>query len=85
MLEEEQFESEEDDNISHPDDLMEPFNPSKIDIVASPVSLGGLIECMEHGEIDLNTNFQRRADLWSPNKMSRLIESALIRLPLPAF
>ena len=86
LLEKEQFESEsDDDNASHPDDLMEPFNPSEIDIVASPVSLDGLIERMEHGEIDLNTDFQRRADLWSPNKMSRLIESILIRLPLPAF
>ncbi len=85
LLEDEQFESDEGDNDSHPDDQMEPFNPSKIDIAVTPVSLDGLIERMEHGEIDLNTDFQRRAELWSPNKMSRLIESILIRLPLPAF
>ncbi|MCL6269194.1 DUF262 domain-containing protein [Sansalvadorimonas sp. 2012CJ34-2] len=84
-LEEEQFESEGVENDSNPDDQMQPFNPSKIDIAVSPVSMDSLIERMEHGEIELNTDFQRRADLWSPNKMSRLIESILIRLPLPAF
>ena len=86
-LETEQFESEDDESDSHPDDQMEPFNPSKIDIVASPVSLDSLIQRMEHGEIDLNTDFQRTAELgnWSARKMSRLIESILIRLPLPAF
>ncbi|WP_062263686.1 DUF262 domain-containing protein [Endozoicomonas arenosclerae] len=84
-LEEEQFESEGEESDSNPDDQMQPFNPSKIDIAVSPVSMDSLIERMEHGEIELNTDFQRRADLWSPNKMSRLIESILIRLPLPAF
>ena len=84
LLEDEQFESVDDDG-SHPDDLMEPFNPSKIDIAVSTVSMDSLIERMHHGEIDMNTDFQRNADLWSPNKMSRLIESILIRLPLPAF
>ncbi|MFN0204038.1 MAG: DUF262 domain-containing protein [Bacteroidia bacterium] len=39
----------------------------------------------EEGIIDLNTEFQRSADLWSPTRMSRLIESILIRFPLPAF
>ncbi|MTI13073.1 DUF262 domain-containing protein [Sansalvadorimonas verongulae] len=84
-LEEEQFESESEESDTNPDDQMQPFNPSKIDIAVSPVSMDSLIERMEHGEIELNTDFQRRADLWSPNKMSRLIESILIRLPLPAF
>ncbi|WP_067583893.1 DUF262 domain-containing protein [Endozoicomonas ascidiicola] len=85
LLEEEQFESEGEDNDSNPDNQMQPFNPSEIDIAVSPVSMDSLIERIEHEEIDLNTDFQRRADLWSPNKMSRLIESILIRLPLPAF
>ncbi|WP_252178011.1 DUF262 domain-containing protein [Endozoicomonas sp. 4G] len=84
-LEEEQFESLGEDNDSNPDDQMQPFNPSEIDIAVTPVSMDSLIERMEHDEIDLNTDFQRRAELWSPNKMSRLIESILIRLPLPAF
>jgi len=33
----------------------------------------------------MNTDFQRHAELWNNQKMSRLIESILIRFPLPAF
>jgi len=33
----------------------------------------------------MQTGFQRRSDLWDPTKQSRLIESILIRFPLPAF
>ena len=33
----------------------------------------------------MNTDFQRHAELWNSPKMSRLIESILIRFPLPAF
>ena len=35
--------------------------------------------------IDLNTEFQRRGNLWDDETQSRLIESLLIRIPLPAF
>ena len=40
---------------------------------------------MEHGEIRFDTPFQRRPDLWDDVKQSRLIESLLLKLPLPAF
>ncbi len=76
-------ESEEESEFLDP--VMEPFNPSKIDIVVKPKSLDTLIERIEHNEIDMNTDFQRHADLWDNGKMSRLIESILIRFPLPAF
>ena len=36
-------------------------------------------------EINLNTEFQRENNLWSPVMQSRLIESILLGLPLPAF
>ena len=44
-----------------------------------------LIERLKFKEIDMNPDFQRHADLWDNPKMSRLIESILIRFPLPAF
>ncbi len=66
--------------------LMEdPFNPSEISISSKPDTLRNLIERLRHDEIDLNTEFQRKAELWDNSKMSRLIESILIRFPLPAF
>jgi len=67
------------------DTVMEPFNPSDIDIVIEPKSLDSLIERIKHNEIDMNTDFQRHAELWDNKKMSKLIESILIRFPLPAF
>ncbi len=66
--------------------LMEdPFNPNEINITSKPDSLRNLIERLKHNEIDLNTEFQRHAELWDNTKMSKLIESILIRFPLPAF
>ena len=62
-----------------------PFNPKDINIIAKSDTLGNLIARLKHDEIDLNTEFQRHADLWNEDKMSRLIESILIRFPLPAF
>jgi len=67
------------------DPVMEPFNPTDIDIVVEPKSLDALIERIRHKDIDMNTDFQRHAELWNNAKMSRLIESILIRFPLPAF
>lgn len=74
-----------DDEPELLDDVMHPFNPTDIDIVVEPKSLDALIKRIQHQEIDMNTDFQRHAELWDNRKMSRLIESILIRFPLPAF
>lgn len=67
------------------EDLKEPFDPKLIDIVLEQRSLDSIIERIKHNEIDLNPEFQRHGNLWSPPVMSRLIESVLVRFPLPAF
>ncbi len=78
--------SEEDDEPEVLDPIMqEPFNPSEINITPKQDSLRNLIERIRHNELDINTDFQRHPDLWDHQKMSRLIESILIRFPLPAF
>ena len=88
----EKIEIENTDYLSEPgkgqedEPLMEdPFNPNEINITSKPDTLRNLIERLKHDEIDLNTEFQRHAELWDNAKMSRLIESILIRFPLPAF
>lgn len=63
----------------------DPFNPSDINIISKPDSLRNIIERLNFDEIDMNTDFQRHAELWNNLKMSRLIESILIRFPLPPF
>ncbi|WP_300675283.1 DUF262 domain-containing protein [Desulfoluna sp.] len=74
----------EEEDMSDPV-MQEPFNPSEINIISKQDSLRNLIERLNHNEIDMNTDFQRHAELWDYPKMSRLIESILIRFPLPAF
>ncbi|HUW05724.1 MAG TPA: DUF262 domain-containing protein [Williamwhitmania sp.] len=68
--------------------LMErPFNPSQIDISTKTLTIDLLIKRLKTDppEIDLYPDFQRKDDLWDAGKQSRLIESLLIKFPLPAF
>ena len=44
-----------------------------------------MVERIRHNEIDLSTKFQRKEGLWDDEKKSQLIESILIRFPLPVF
>lgn len=62
-----------------------PFDPNKIKIRRDPFTLGELIDKIEHDEVVFDTSFQRKSDLWNAIQQSRLIESILLRLPLPAF
>lgn len=67
--------------------MNKPFDPTKINIETKTPSLDTLIKRIERNSVQLNTEsyFQRKDDLWDPVKQSRLIESILIRFPLPAF
>jgi len=75
----------DDENEGMDTDMQDPFNPSEINIISKPDTLHNIIERLKYDEIDMNTDFQRHAELWGNPKMSRLIESILIRFPLPAF
>jgi hypothetical protein len=68
-------------------DLKKPFDPKKIDITVRPLIIDSLIKRMKSvpPRIDLSTEFQRRGNLWKEDAQSRLIESLLVRIPLPAF
>ena len=68
-------------------DITNPFDPTKIDIIYKPLNIDLLIKRMNSNpmRIDLNTEFQRRGNLWTEKEQSRLIESILVRIPLPAF
>lgn len=66
-------------------EITQPFDPKKIDITSKTLILDSLFKRIKQNEINLLTDFQRQADLWDDTKQSRLIESILIRFPLPAF
>ena len=61
------------------------FDPAKIKVNTVPVAIGGIVKRIDHREIDLEPSFQRRARLWDIGSKSRLIESLLLRIPLPLF
>lgn len=64
---------------------IKPYDPSDIDISLKNLSLSLLVDRLEMNEIDLMPDFQRKAGLWSNEQKSRLIESLILRIPLPAF
>jgi len=69
-------------------ELMEkPFDPTLIKIETKQPSLDLLIKRISRNSIQMDTTdyFQRQDDLWDKTHQSRLIESILIRFPLPAF
>jgi hypothetical protein len=47
--------------------------------------IDALLKRMDHKELVLNPDFQRKAGLWTEEAQSQLIESLLIGVPLPAF
>lgn len=62
-----------------------PFDPNKVDIRTRTMSLDLILKRLKTDAIEMQTSFQRKANLWSITKQSRLIESILVKFPLPAF
>lgn len=81
-----------DDDIEYniDDDLdrlsnFHPFDPTKINIAQKSLSVEGIIKRLNHNEIDMKTFFQRKSGLWDSKTKSQLIESLMLRIPLPVF
>jgi len=66
------------------EDEINPFNPEDIKIHAKQFSLKLISDMIDDDEIDLATDFQRNS-VWNLIQKSRLIESILLRIPLPIF
>lgn len=77
-------EVEVEDDAAGDEPISHPFDPSKLFIVSKTMTLDLFIKRIAEGEIDLSPSFQRN-DVWNDRSRSRLIESILIRIPLPAF
>ena len=86
-LEKEVFDVDKTETNSINSLMDKPFDPTKIDIDTKTPSLDTLIKRIRNKTVQLETEsyFQRKDDLWDVVKQSRLIESILIRFPLPAF
>lgn len=66
-------------------EIKSPFDPEKIKVRTVNVVVDQLVSRIEHGEIDLAPDFQRMAGIWDDRRKSRLIESLLLRIPIPVF
>ncbi len=65
--------------------ITEPFDPTRIRVDSKQMTIDLLLSRIRHGELDLTPGFQRKGGIWNDGAQSRLIESILIRIPLPAF
>lgn len=67
------------------EDITYPFDPTKIKIDSKVATIDSLIKRLKFDEIDLSPDFQRSDSIWEDRERSRLIESLLVRIPIPAF
>ncbi|MEQ9553471.1 MAG: DUF262 domain-containing protein [Coleofasciculus sp. G3-WIS-01] len=61
------------------------YNPDEINIITREPTIEQLLRRIDQQALNLAPDFQRQANIWKPDVKSRLIESILIRIPLPAF
>ena len=65
--------------------IIHPFDPDQIKINTRHILVEQLVARIKHSEIDLAPDFQRHSNLWKDENRSRLIESLLLRIPIPVF
>ncbi|MER8404783.1 DUF262 domain-containing protein [Mesorhizobium sp. M0185] len=75
------------DNVEDPGGhvgSIKPWDPGKIRITTKSFTLREVVEQIADGDIDLSPDFQREY-VWKTRQRTRLIESILLGIPLPAF
>ena len=75
----------ERETIGFPDRITKPFDPNLISISTQTLTVDLILTRISNNEINLSPDFQRHDGIWNDGAQSRLIESLLIRIPLPAF
>ncbi|MET9656215.1 DUF262 domain-containing protein [Streptomyces sp. NPDC006510] len=67
-----------------PPEIERPWNPEQIRVNTKQFSLRNVLDMIEDDSLELAPDFQR-GQVWKPVQKSRLIESVLLQIPLPAF
>lgn len=62
----------------------QPFDPLKLSLFSKPMTASDCIRRIKQGTIDLSPDFQRN-EVWDKVRKSRLIESLMLKIPLPMF
>lgn len=73
-----------DINATDQTETVQPFDPEDIKVHAKQFSLRLISDMIDDNDIDLSPDFQRNL-VWNSFQKSRLIESILLRIPLPMF
>lgn len=73
----------DDEDVSG-DSFNKPWDPGKIRITTKNFSLRDIVDQISEKEIDLSPDFQRDF-VWKSRQKTRLVESVLLGIPLPAF
>lgn len=73
------------DTSSDEENSIEPFDPKKVRVETRTYQLQYLVTKMTNDEIDLMPDFQRESGIWTDSAQSCLIESLLLKIPIPAF
>lgn len=73
----------EDTEVEEEDDDT-PYDPDKIRVDTKTFSLHQIYDMISRGDINLTPDFQRNL-VWDNQRKSRLVESILMRIPLPMF
>lgn len=74
----------DDEDTSGEQGPMSPWDPGKIRISTRNLSLREVVDQIQADEIDLAPDFQREF-VWKLRQQTRLIESIMLGIPLPAF
>lgn len=78
-----EIKEQDESYTSSPED--EDFIPALVNIITLPQNVSNLMDRLQNNEIDLSPVFQRKKDLWDDERQSRLIESLMLRIPIPGF
>ena len=73
----------ERDNFEE-DEFVTPFNPEEISIDSKTVAIETILRRLKQGTIRLTPPFQRKS-VWDDTRKNRLIESMMLKIPLPTF
>ncbi len=74
----------EENDIEEEQDIINPFSVKDITVSSRTVLLPSIIGRLKYNEIGI-PDYQRHENLWTTKQKSRLIESILLKLPLPVF
>ena len=78
-------EQSDDEDYSTKNSSIDTLVPADVNISQRSINIYNLMERIDNEEIDLSPAFQRHSDLWSMEQQSRLIESLMLKIPIPTF